>query len=84
MEQIRENQLVLNGHATDHIWAMQHDDDLYGLRVDCGDSGTLFMTKAQAQEIIATLQGIISEEGIVRPEFAANEGLNPSRMPTFF
>jgi len=61
-----DKKLILSGHATDHIWAMQHDDDLYGLRVDCGDAGTLYMNKAQAQEIIETLQLILSEEGIIR------------------
>jgi hypothetical protein len=61
-ETITENQLVLNGRATDHIWGMAHEVDgetLYGLRVDCGDAGTLYLTKSQAHDVIDTLNSLL-------------------------
>ena len=59
----------------DYIYAEQVDDKVYALTLH---ESTVHMNKAEVEHTIKTLQGIISEEGIVRPE-----GLN-GRMPTFF
>jgi hypothetical protein len=51
--------LEVQGCATDHIWAMEHTidgQDVIGLRFDCGDAGTLYLTKYQAREVIGILQ----------------------------
>ena len=51
--------LNLAGQSTDHIWAMQHED-LIGLRLDCGDSGTVLFSRSQAKEVIETLQYMLN------------------------
>lgn len=56
--------LQLQGKATDHIWGMVHAEEgvpYIGLRVDCGDSGTLYLTRSQAHEVIETLNSLLSE-----------------------
>jgi hypothetical protein len=51
-----QRNLFLNGKATDHIWAMEDVPGYIGLRMDCGDSGAVYMTPKQAEEVIETLQ----------------------------
>jgi hypothetical protein len=58
---VPQESLHLAGHATDHIWGMAHGDDCIGLRVDCGDAGTLYMTKEQAREVIDTLLALLEK-----------------------
>jgi hypothetical protein len=56
--------LHLEGQATDHIWGMVHEQkgqDVIGLRADCGDGGTLYMTIPQAHEVIDTLNSLLSQ-----------------------
>lgn len=57
--------LRLQGNATDHIWGMVHADkegtDVIGLRFDCGDAGTLYLSKAQAHETIDTLNALLQQ-----------------------
>jgi hypothetical protein len=56
--------LHLEGQATDHIWGMVHEQkgqDIIGLRADCGDGGTLYMTIPQAHEVIDTLNSLLSQ-----------------------
>ena len=48
--------LFLYGEAKGPIWAMQDRPGLIGLRLDCGDGGTVYLTKEQAREVIAELQ----------------------------
>lgn len=57
-----EQKLHINGQATDNIWGMVHEPEhRIGLRVDCGDAGTLFLTKSQAHDVIDTLNSLLSE-----------------------
>ncbi len=58
--------LALSGHATDHIWAMDGEGDEIALRMDCGDSGFVTLSKHQAEEVISTLQQMLA--GSVPPE----------------
>jgi hypothetical protein len=51
-----EMELVLQGRATNDIWAMAAPDGLIGLCMDSGDSGTVYLTQEQARAVIATLQ----------------------------
>lgn len=48
--------LLLQGKATDHIWTMEDIDGYIGLRMDCGDSGTVYLTKQQAKQVIENLE----------------------------
>jgi hypothetical protein len=53
------NELSVSGHSTDHIWAMEHDEEI-GLRFDCGDSGTLMLSKSQALNVVITLEMMLA------------------------
>lgn len=50
---VENESLVLNGLATDHIWLMEDGPATHpiGVRLDCGDSGTIYMSKEQAREL---------------------------------
>ena len=59
-----ETKLSVDGFSTDHIWGMVHIEkgvDVIGLRFDCGDAGTLYLTKSQAHDVIDTLNSLLSE-----------------------
>ena len=60
--------LHLNGNATDHIWCMADGDEpnVIGVRMDCGDSGTVYLTREQAADLSEQL-AIFARE-VVRPE----------------
>ena len=62
---MRKPGLRLEGQATDLIWGMVHADkagtEVIGLRVDCGDAGTLYLSKTQAHEVIDTLNSLLSQ-----------------------
>lgn len=45
--------------STDHIWAMEDMPGFIGLRLDCGDSGTIYFTPKQAINVIAELSGML-------------------------
>jgi hypothetical protein len=48
--------LFLYGEAKGPIWAMEERPGVIGLRLDCGDSGRVCLTKEQAKEVIDVLQ----------------------------
>src|SRR5208337_336367 len=49
--------LYLQGKCTDHIWMMEDGEEphILGLRMDCGDSGAVYLTKEQAKYLSAEL-----------------------------
>jgi hypothetical protein len=47
--------LSLSGKATDHIWCMEDVPGYIGVRLDCGDSGTFYLTYEQATELAKQL-----------------------------
>jgi hypothetical protein len=55
--------LHLNGNATDHIWTMGDGDEpnVIGIRMDCGDSGTVYVTREQAVELATQLLSMARE-----------------------
>jgi hypothetical protein len=55
--------LHLNGNATDHIWLMADGDEphVIGIRMDCGDSGTVYVSRDQAKDLAEQLQSILRE-----------------------
>jgi hypothetical protein len=55
--------LHLNGNATDHIWIMADGDEpnVIGVRMDCGDSGTVYMSRGQAKDLVEQLQDVLQK-----------------------
>lgn len=51
--------LHLSGKATDHIWCMEDVEGYIGVRMDCGDSGTVYLSHAQAEELVHQLNSLI-------------------------
>jgi hypothetical protein len=49
--------LHLQGKATDHIWLMEDGEEPHaiGVRLDSGDSGAVYFTRAQALDLAAQL-----------------------------
>lgn len=49
--------LSLNGRATDHIWLMEDGPGSHpiGVRMDCGDSGVVYMSRNQAADLASQL-----------------------------
>ena len=47
------DRLKLEGNATDHIWLMEDGptSHLIGVRLDSGDSGTVYLSKNQAADL---------------------------------
>lgn len=43
--------LHLSGKSTNHIWLMEDGEEPFviGIRMDCGDSGTVYVTREQAE-----------------------------------
>lgn len=54
-----EDDLFVHGKSTDHIWSMETKEGLIGIRFDCGDSGTLYVTKEQAADLLAQLDSYL-------------------------
>jgi hypothetical protein len=56
-QQNQETELVLKGLATDHIWIMQDGPETHpiGIRMDCGDSGVVYLSLEQAKELAGQL-----------------------------
>jgi hypothetical protein len=50
--------LFIHGHAGDPIWCMRESDELIGVRLDSGDSGTVYLTNEQARELATQLKKI--------------------------
>lgn len=53
-----ENELYLHGQATDHIWCMEDKPGFIGIRMDSGDSGTVYLTHAQARDLAEQLSSM--------------------------
>lgn len=51
--ELKDGELSLRGLATDHIWLMEDGPETHpiGVRLDCGDSGVVYLSKAQAKEL---------------------------------
>lgn len=47
--------LHLSGKSTDHIWLMEDVEGYIGIRMDCGDSGVVYVTKEQAKDLAEQL-----------------------------
>jgi hypothetical protein len=45
--------------STDYIWAMEDKEGYLGLRLDSGDSGTIYFTPRQAISVIAELSTLL-------------------------
>jgi hypothetical protein len=62
-ELLASSDLRLDGKASDHIWIMADGDDphVIGIRMDCGDSGTVYVTREQAVDLAAQLTAIVDE-----------------------
>jgi hypothetical protein len=56
-----DKKLCLHGNATDHIWIMVDGDEpnVIGVRMDCGDSGTVYMSRDQAKDLVEQLQDVL-------------------------
>ena len=55
--------LYIHGHATDHIWLMEDGPKSHpiGIRVDSGDSGTLYVSRSQAKDLAEQLLDFAGE-----------------------
>ena len=55
--------LNLAGHATDHIWLMEDGPESHpiGIRMDCGDSGTVYVSREQAAELSSQLTAFLAK-----------------------
>ena len=47
--------LHLSGKATDHIWLMEDVEGYIGIRMDSGDSGTVYLRPLQAKYLAEEL-----------------------------
>ena len=67
VEDLKELQLAeglaLRGKATDSIWVLRDGEKphIFGLRLDCGDSGAVFLTREQAQAVIQALDAALAQ-----------------------
>jgi hypothetical protein len=52
-------ELILQGTATDTIWAMASPDGVIGLWLDSGEAGNVSMTREQARAVVAALQHVL-------------------------
>lgn len=50
-----DDDLFVHGKATDHIWTMEDKEGFIGVRFDCGDSGTLYLSRDQATDLLQQL-----------------------------
>jgi len=55
--------LLLQGKSTDHIWLMEDVEGYIGIRMDSGDRGTVYLTHAQATDLLKQLATFIAEPG---------------------
>lgn len=61
MEQREIETLRLEGRGTDHIWTMLDGPEPHtiGIRLDCGDSGVVYVTPSQAKDLIEQLKSYV-------------------------
>jgi hypothetical protein len=55
-----EEELILQGAATDLIWAMASPDGTIGLYLDSGEAGRITLTQEQARAVVAALQHVLT------------------------
>ena len=53
------DQLILQGHATDQVWAMRSPTGTIGLGLDDGAAGTVYLNEKQARTVVETLQKML-------------------------
>jgi len=53
--------LHLHGKCTDHIWLMEDGPEPHtlGIRMDCGDSGAVYLTHEQAADLANQLKSML-------------------------
>jgi hypothetical protein len=56
---MESDQLILQGHATDRVWAMRSPNGTIGLCLDSGEAGTVFLSPEQARAVIETLEKML-------------------------
>lgn len=58
-------ELKLEGRGTDLLWTMADGDEphVIGVRLDCGDSGAVYVTKEQALMLSVQLRDIVTQLG---------------------
>jgi hypothetical protein len=67
IEDLKELQLpeglALRGKATDSIWVLPDGEEphVFGLRLDCGDCGAVFLTREQARAVIQALEASLAQ-----------------------
>ena len=67
IEDLKELQLpeglALRGKATDSIWVLRDGEEphVFGLRLDCGDCGAVFLTRGQAHAVIQALEAPLAQ-----------------------
>lgn len=49
---VNKDNLFIQGYASDHIWTMEDKPGFIGLRLDCGDAGTVYFTPDQAKQVV--------------------------------
>jgi len=60
---LRSENLRLHGKASDHIWLMEDGEEpwVIGVRMDCRDSGTVYLTREQAKDLSEQLALFIKD-----------------------
>jgi len=74
----RKKQLRLDGEATDHIWLMEDRPGLIGIRMDCGDSGVVYVTPSQAKDLATQLTCVLRQ--MTPQPFVGGARANPSAV----
>lgn len=64
-------ELSIQGQATDHIWTMEDGPESHpiGLRLDCGDSGVVYLSNDQAEKVVDSL-GVHVEKPVTEHDIA--------------
>jgi hypothetical protein len=62
---MKQEQLILQGAATNDIWAMASPDGTIGLCLDSGEAGTVYLTQEQARAVVAALQKALPSPMVV-------------------
>jgi hypothetical protein len=56
---MQEEQLILQGAATDDIWEIASPEGTISLCLDSGEAGTIYLTQEQARAVVAALQKVL-------------------------
>lgn len=70
-----DDDLRLNGKSTDLVWLMADGNEphVIGIRMDCGDSGTVYLTRDQAKNLAEQLLDMLKEPALAKPEAQTGE-----------